>query len=138
MFNFIAQNDINPEAAAGMAAMAGIVMLLIILVVAVVIVASTWKIFTKAGQPGWASIVPIYYNYVLVQVTGKPILWFILSLIPFINIIVWIMLMNELSKRFGGGIGTTLGLIFLPIIFFPVLGFGSAQYQSNPSDSGAI
>lgn len=88
-----------------------------------------WKVFTKAGQPGWASIIPIYNGVVLLQIAGKPVWWIILCIIPIANIVVAIILCIALSEKFGRGTGTALGLIFLPIIFFPILGFGSAQYQ---------
>lgn len=90
-----------------------------------------WKVFTKAGKPGWAAIVPIYNTIVILEIVGKPIWWIILCLIPFVNIIVFLIILNELSKCFGRGVGTTLGLVFLPFIFWPILGFGSAQYQGG-------
>lgn len=94
----------------------------------VLLIASMWKVFTKAGKPGWAALIPIYNTIVLLQVAGRPVWWFLLLLIPFVNIVVAIMLLNDLSKSFGRGIGTTLLLIFLPFIAFPMLAFGSAQY----------
>ncbi|MDC0271096.1 DUF5684 domain-containing protein, partial [Akkermansiaceae bacterium] len=90
-----------------------------------------WKIFTKAGKPGWASIIPIYNVIVLLEIIGKPVWWIVLFLIPFVNIIISIITTNEVSKSFGRGAGTTVGLIFLPFIFYPVLAFGSAQYQGT-------
>ena len=90
-----------------------------------------WKIFTKAGEPGWAAIVPIYNFIVLLKITGKPVWWFVLLLIPCANFVVLILLMIALSKKFGGGTGTTVGLILLPIVFIPMLGFGSAQYNAS-------
>ncbi|MBR9761560.1 signal peptidase I [bacterium] len=104
-------------------------MILIYLAIVLLMIASMWKVFTKAGKPGWASIVPIYNTIVLLEIVGKPIWWIILLLIPFVNIIVLLIVLNELSKSFGRGVGTTLGLIFLGFIFWPILGFGSAQYQ---------
>jgi hypothetical protein len=102
---------------------------IIYLAVIVLTVAGMWKVFTKAGQPGWAAIVPIVNLYFLCKVAGRPGWWVLLCLIPFINWIFLIIIANDVSKSFGGGIGTTLGLIFLPFIFYPVLGFGEAQYQ---------
>ena len=102
----------------------------IVLYVAIVIlmIASIWKVFTKAGKPGWAAIIPIYNIVVLLEIVGKPIWWIILMLIPIVNIIVQIIVMHQLSKSFGKDVGFTLGLIFLGFIFFPILGFGSAKY----------
>ena len=90
-----------------------------------------WKVFSKAGYPGWASIVPIYNWIVLCKVAGRPAWWVILLLICFP--ILWIILCIDIAKRFGKGGGFAVGLIFLGIIFFPILGFGSAQYQGAPA-----
>lgn len=99
------------------------------LVVLVLLVASVWAILVKAGQPGWAAIIPIYNLYVLTKVVGRPGWWVILYLIPIVNIVVLIILYNDLSRSFGKGVGYTFGIIFLPIVFLPMLGFGSARYE---------
>lgn len=87
-----------------------------------------WKLFVKAGQPGWAVIIPIYNIYILLKIVGKPGWWLLLYLIPLVNFIITIIVINELSKRFGKGVGYTLGLLFLGIIFLPMLALGSAKY----------
>ncbi len=102
---------------------------IIYLAVIVLIIASWWKIFTKAGKPGWAAIVPIYNIIVILEIVGKPVWWFILLLIPFVNFFVGIYVIHLLSKSFGKDIGMTLLLIFLGFIGFPMLGFGDAKYQ---------
>lgn len=102
---------------------------LIYLAVAVLCIASVWKVFTKAGKPGWAAIVPIYNLVVLLEIAGKPLWWFILFLIPLVNIVVAFMTYISLAERFGKGAGFGVGLALLGFIFFPILGFGSAQYQ---------
>lgn len=102
----------------------------------VVIIASTWKIFTKAGRPGWAAIVPIYNSLQLIWTAGKPWWWLILLMIPFVNIIVAIVLYYNLAKAFGKGIGYTLLLLFLPIIGFPMLAWGSATYKLAKPKNG--
>jgi hypothetical protein len=98
------------------------------LLVAVLMIAALWRIFTKAGQPGWASLIPIYNIYILCKIVGRPGWWVILMLIPFVNFIIAIILCIDLAKSFGNGVGFGLGLAFLGIIFFPILGFGSSQY----------
>ncbi|HEX8036831.1 MAG TPA: DUF5684 domain-containing protein [Ktedonobacterales bacterium] len=98
------------------------------LVIVVLLIAAYWRIFSKAGQPGWAAIIPIYSTFVLLRVVGRPWWWFIVLLIPVVNIIFGIILVNDLSKSFGHGVGYTLGLIFLSLIFIPILGFGGSQY----------
>ena len=97
--------------------------------VIILMIAGLWKTFSKAGQPGWAAIIPIYNLIVLCQVAGRPIWWFLLLLICFP--IFYIIICIDIAKRFGKGGGFAVGLIFLPFIFFPMLGFGSAQYQGG-------
>jgi hypothetical protein len=99
------------------------------LLIALFLIVAMWKIFTKAGQPGWASIIPIYNIYIWCKIVGRPAWWIILMLIPFVNFVICIILCIDLAKSFGKGAGFGIGLAFLGIIFFPILGFGSAQYQ---------
>ncbi len=122
--------DNSAAAAAGMvaAAVMGLVYLLILLVV----IASMWKLFTKAGKPGWAAIVPIYNIIVLLEIVGKPIWWIVLFLIPLANLVALILINVELAKVFGKSTGFAIGLILLSPIFLPMLAFGSAQYQGAP------
>ena len=108
---------------------AGLVGLIVYLALAVLVIAALWKVFAKAGQPGWAALIPIYNTYVMLVVAGKPGWWLILLFIPIVNIVISIMAIAGLAKNFGKGVGFILGLIFLPIIFFPILGFGSAKYS---------
>ena len=105
----------------------GTVVFIYVLLFALMIV-SFWKIFTKAQKPGWAAIIPIYNIIVLLEIVGKPWWWLLLMLIPFVKIIFAIWMTNLLSKSFGHGEGFTLGLIFLSIIFYPILGFGDSKY----------
>ena len=95
--------------------------------VTVLIVVAMWKIFSKAGQPGWAAIIPIYNLFVWCKIVGRPAWWILLLLICFP--IFYIILCIDLAKSFGKGVGLALGLIFLSVIFLPILGFGSATYQ---------
>jgi hypothetical protein len=103
---------------------------LVSLAVIVVILASVWKVYTKAGKPGWAALVPLYNLYVLFVIAGKPGWWLVLTFIPLVNIIVWIIAILALSKRFGKGGGFAAGLILLPFIFYPILGFGDSKYST--------
>lgn len=100
--------------------------------VIVLMIASMWKVFVKAGKPGWASIIPIYNVIVLLDIAGKPLWWIILFIIPLVNLIAIIVVYVALARAFGKGVGFALGLIFLGIIFFPILAFGSATY-TKPS-----
>ena len=101
----------------------------------ILMLAAWWKIFTKAGQPGWACIIPIYNLYVWCKIVGRPWWWILLMLIPFVNFIILIILIIDLAKSFGKGVGFGIGLLLLGVIFFPILGFGSAQYQ-GPTAGG--
>jgi len=107
----------------------GIFGLIVYLAFLVLIIASMWKIFVKAGKPGWAAIVPIYNIIVFLEVIGRPLWWIVLFLIPLVNVIVGFIASVDLAKSFGKGIGFALGLIFLGPIFLPILGFGSDRYQ---------
>jgi hypothetical protein len=113
----------------GAAAAFGTLFMLCWLAFMVLMIASVWMIFSKAGEPGWAAIIPIYNLIVLLNVVGKPLWWFLLLCIPFVNLVVGIILSLELAKKFGKDTGFGIGLIFLPFIFYPILGFGSARYQ---------
>ncbi len=99
------------------------------LVVWVLIIISFWKIFEKAGKPGWASIIPIYNIIILLEIIGKPWWWLLLLLIPGVNIIFGIWMLNLLSISFGKTEGFTVGLVLLPFIFLPILGFGEDVYK---------
>lgn len=116
----------------------GIVGIILYLAVVVFLIASMWKVFTKAGQPGWACIIPIYNLYIMTKIANKPAWWIILILlVPIANIIFAIMLLHGISTAFGKGAGFTVGLLFLGIIFWPILGFGDAKYQGNVSVQGS-
>lgn len=89
-----------------------------------------WKMFVKAGKPGWACLIPIYNTIVMLQIVQKPIWWLILLLIPFVNIVASIILMVELGKAFGKGAGWSIVfLILLGGIGTLILGFGDSKYQ---------
>ena len=107
----------------------GIIILLIQLAIFIAVIAGFWKVFTKAGHPGWAAIVPIYNVIILLTIAGKPLWWIILFFIPLVNFIIAILVSIEVAKKFGKGTGFGLGLAFLGFIFYPVLGFSDAQYQ---------
>lgn len=93
-------------------------------------IVTMWKIFSKAGKPGWASLIPIYNLFVMLDIAGKPAWWFLLFLIPFVNIVAAILVIASLACNFGKGGGFVVGMILLPIIFYPILAFGSAQYRA--------
>lgn len=100
-----------------------------VILVAVIYVAAFWRIYEKAGKPGWACIIPIYNVLILLEIIGKPWWWILLMLIPGVNIIFAIWATNLLSVSFGQGVGFTLGLLFLSPIFYPILAFGNFDYK---------
>ncbi len=102
---------------------------LVWLAVVVLTIAGLWKVFEKAGKPGWAAIVPIYNLVVLMEVAAKPLWWVLLMFIPFINIVVLLLVYIEVAHRFGKSTGFGWGMTFLGFIFLPILGFGDARYQ---------
>lgn len=104
------------------------VYIIIGLVVWVLLVIANWKIFTKAGEAGWKSLIPFYSTYIYVKLVDGNGWKFLLLLIPIVNIVYFIMLDIKTAKAFGKGTGFTVGLIFLTNIFTLILGFGSAEY----------
>jgi hypothetical protein len=104
----------------------------------VVLIAAQWKIYSKAGQPGWSCIIPFYNWYIMTKIIGKPGWWVLMYIIPFVNIIFLIWSINLLSKSFGKDEGFTVGLLLLGIVFYPILGFGSAQYIGPYGDQAAF
>ena len=104
----------------------------------IVLIAAMWKVFEKAGRPGWEAIVPIYNIYILLKIVGKPGWWLILFLIPIVNFVFVIWTYNMLSKSFGKDEGFTIGLVLLSFIFLPILGFGDAKYLGPFGDPQAF
>ncbi len=118
--------------------MAGLALYFIfIAVIAILTIAGMWKAFDKAGQPGWAAIVPIYNMYVLNnEIAKKEPMWFILYIVGALicgplALIAIIVINLAVAEKFGKGAGYGIGLSFLPFIFWPMLGFGSAKYQGG-------
>jgi hypothetical protein len=112
----------------GLASGVGIVGWLFYMAILVVVFLVQWKIFVKAGKPGWACLVPIYNILVLLEIVGKPWWYLLLMFIPVANIVILIMMMIALAQVFGKSGGFAVGLIFLSIIFMAILAFGDAKY----------
>ena len=103
--------------------------MMVILVLMLFLVICNWRIFSKAGKPGWAALIPFYNNYTLFSMLYGNGWWFLACLIPFVGIVVSIISVIDLAKAFGKSGGFAVGLIFLSVIFYPMLAFGSARYQ---------
>lgn len=103
-------------------------LLIFSLAVSIVCIVGLWKVFVKAGKPGWASIVPLYNSYCMFDISWGNGWLFLLTIIPIVNIVVGIIMCIKLAKAFGKGIGFGIGILILSPIFICILGFGSAEY----------
>ena len=113
-----------------MVALIGIFVILFffILAITVFMIVCQWKLYSKAGKPGWACIVPIYNTIVLLEIVKKPIWWIALLMIPLVNFVVVILVFVELAKAYGKDGSFAVGLVLLPIVFLPILAFGDSVY----------
>ncbi len=109
------------------------IMVVIYLAIVVLEIAAIWRVFTKAGEPGWAAIIPIYNAIVMLRIAGRPVWWIVLYFIPVANLIAGIVVLVDLARAYGKGTGFAIGLLLLSFIFFPILGFGSARYIGTRS-----
>lgn len=124
-------STIDPAATGAMAAFAGfmIAYFFVIMIIAVLLIIAQWKIFKKAGKPGWAAIIPIYNVIVLLEIIGKPIWWLVLLFVPVANMVIGILMALELGRKFGkSDLFSVVGLVLFPVVGYPMLAFGSAQY----------
>ena len=96
--------------------------------IAILMIVAMWKLFKKAGRPGWASIIPFYNYYVEFEIAGMNGWFFLLLLIPIVDIVLAIILTVKLAKAFGRSAGFAVGMIFLPFVFVPILAFGKSKY----------
>jgi len=108
----------------------GLLMAIVYLSIIALLIAGMWRVFEKAGHPGWAAIIPIYNSYILCKIAGKPGWWVLLFLIPVVNFVITLLINLEVSRNFGKSTGFAIGLWLLPIVFYPVLGFSDARYMA--------
>ncbi|GLB31685.1 hypothetical protein LAD12857_36080 [Lacrimispora amygdalina] len=126
----------------------GIILFIIVLAVLIFLLITNWRIFSKAGKPGWAALVPFYNAYIMSDIAfgnanyfiAIMFLWVMVfigriteigilrSLVSLLSLVLYIIYCTKISKAFGKSSGFTVGLVLLPLIFFPILGFGSAEY----------
>ena len=107
----------------------GGLIIIVYLALIVLVIAGMWKAFVKAGRQGWEAIIPFYNAYVMCLIAGRPGWWFILFLVPIVSIVVAIIVSLDIATKFGKGAGFGIGLALLGFIFWPILGFGDAEYQ---------
>lgn len=87
-----------------------------------------WKIFTKAGKPGWMAIIPIVNLYGMIKIAKLPGWLIFLYLIPVVNVIVSLVVIIKLCEAFGKSVLFGVLTIFFGIITLPILAFGSSEY----------
>jgi Family of unknown function (DUF5684) len=110
--------------------------LLFYLILVVLLIVAYWKIFTKAGEAGWKSIIPIWNVIVLLKIVGRPWWWLLLLFIPFVNFIILIIVALDLGKSFGKStVFSIFGLIIFSVVGYLILGFGDAKYVGPAAGS---
>ena len=117
-------------------ALAGFIFVMFVLVALVVL--SVWKVYQKAGRPGWASIIPFYNYTVMLEIVSYPVWWVFLMFVPVVNIVIGVLMLNRISRVFGKGRWFTVGLLFLPFIFWPLLAFGKVTYKNTYAEPKPI
>ena len=117
-------SDNNP-----FATIAGVFFFTVAFALVVTVITGMWKTFVKAGQPGWGVLIPIYNAYLLTQIARKPGWWVLLLLVPLVNIVINAILSIGVAENFGKGARFGIGLLFLPFLFYPILGFSDAAYR---------
>ncbi len=112
----------------------GTIFMIIMLALTVLFFVGFWKVFTKAGQPGWAALIPFYNAYILTKIAGRPGWWVLMLMIPFVNLAFGILLAIDIAKAFGQGAAFGVVLLFLLSgIGYLVLGFGEYLYVGAPA-----
>lgn len=102
--------------------------------IALLEIVALWFVLDKAGEPGWAAIIPIYNYLMVIKIAGKPWWFILLMLIPVVNLVIYIIILNGLSRNFGKSEAFTVGLFFLRFIFLPILGFGKSTFVGDKSN----
>ncbi len=111
------------------AALIGLILFVVYLGIALFFIIAGWKLFVKAGQPGWGIIIPIYNLYLWLKIAGRPGWWLLLCLIPLVNFVILILVSLDVAKAFGKSGAWGFFLLFLfGFIGIPILGYGSAVY----------
>lgn len=122
------QNVTNAKESIATYAAIGQVSTIFYIVIVFLMIVSMWKIFVKAGKAGWASLVPIYNTIVMLEIVKLPVWYILLMFVPIVNVIIGVVVMAKMAKAFGKGTGFVLGMLFLPLIFYPILAFDKSEY----------
>ena len=121
----------EPDVATGIGILMGVfaIIMIPVLIIVIVTIIGMWKLFEKAGRPGWNAIVPFYNSYVLTEISGQNGLLFLLCFVPGVGAIAWqVIVAIKLAPAFGKSTGFAIGLILLAPIFYCILGFGKDPY----------
>jgi hypothetical protein len=113
------------------------VIVLIYLAIFVLVIVSMWKLFVKAGRPGWASIVPIYNSYMVTQIAGRPWWWLLLMLIPIVGLIFAVIIVIDFVKSYGKGTGFAVLALFFPFIAYPIMALDKNVVYVGPAGPDA-
>jgi Family of unknown function (DUF5684) len=105
-----------------------VIVVLLAIVLGVVELAGLWKVFTKAQERGWAVLIPFYNYWCVLRIVGRPGWWLLLYFIPIVNIVIGIVVLWDLVKSFEKSAGWFVGLLLLPFVFYPMIGFGDSRY----------
>ena len=128
------------DASSGLSAGVGLILVLVIFALVIFMLVAMWKVFTKAGKPGWAALVPIYNSYILCEIAGRPGWWTLLTLIPYVNYVIFLLIAIDVAKAFGKS--TAFGVVGLWLfgpVGYAMLGFGGATYQGpRPTNLTAV
>lgn len=100
----------------------------LIFTVTSIMLASQWRIYSKAGEAGWKGFIPVYNLVVMLKIAGKPTIWVLYYLIPIVGLIYIFKMTYALCRSFGQGLGFTIGVFLMPMLFIPILGLGPAKY----------
>ena len=130
-----AASMLQDEPSGGAAAAFGMVFFVVWLAIVALVIAGFWKVFVKAGEPGWACLIPIYNSMVMAKIGGKPSWWgIVITFVPCVNIVMSILVALGTAENFGKGAGYGLGLAFLGPIFYPMLAFSDAQFTGTKGE----
>lgn len=110
-----------------------VILMIILLLLSILLIVSMWKIYKKAGKPGWAAIVPVYNIIVLLEIAELPLWYIALFLVPFANIYAMFKIYIELAHKFGKSTGFGVASVFFSVICFPILAFNKNIVYKNAS-----
>ena len=107
-------------------------MTVVYLAIAVLGIVAMWKVFEKAGEPGWAAIIPFYNQFVLMDIIGRPAWWVLLiPTLPAFGLWVSVIASIDTARAYGKSGAFAILLVLLPFIGYPILGLGASQYKGR-------